>query len=1061
MTNNKLLACLMKTRLLFLSAAMISSTLHLQASDANENAKPSHSIRFFKDISGHVTDAKNEPLSGATVQVKGTNKIVVTDANGNFRIKDIADNAVLVVSYSGFSSEEVAVTGSGSTINIVMKDQQNQLGEVVVIGYGTTKKKDLTGAVAQVKATQFENENPRSVQDMLRGNAPGLDVSFNATPKGGGDLLVRGRASLNASTAPLLVVDGVIYPGDLADINPNDISTLDILKDASSAAVFGARSANGVILITTKKGKTGKPTITLNSNYSKNFIGKHPKLLKPDEFIDWREDVLWSMRGFDSTSKPNIKYQFTNPDELPPGLSVDEWKALTGATGDPVDIWLNRLRLFPVEIANYKANRTTDWEDLLYDRNSNMHDHTVSVSGRKEEFNYYTSFGYLNNEGLSVNNRFKTFRARTNVEGTIAKWLTTGINLQFSDRDESPVVMDLGNMIRTTPYAQLYADDGVTLRPSTNDDPGNNANPFLAQFYTDKLTKYTNIFASVYAKGKLPLGFFYQVNFTPRFEWYKNYTHLSSKHPFQGSRGGITERTEQTQFQWQLDNILGWNKQIGKNSFDVTFLVNAEKFRQYYTRVNAENYSPNDNLGYNAIQAARTITAVVNDDQYATGDALMGRINYSYDEKYYITLTGRRDGYSAFGQGNPRAFFPSAALGWVFSSEKFMRGTSRWLDFGKLRLSYGENGNREIGRYAALSGLAAGSYEYITPSGTRYSLGRVQTSNMSNPNLKWERNSAINIGVDFSFLRNRLSGSFDWYKRQTKDLLMNRTLPNVTGFTSVIANLGQVNNTGFEFSLNSLNMRRNNFVWRTGLAFWVNKNEIVKLYGPVPVKDSTGKITGYVEKDDIANNWFIGKQIGEVFDYNVTGVWQVADDVEARKYGFTPGDFRLEDLNGDGKYTVDDRKFIGSQNPKFSFNLRNEFTIYRDFEFSFALYARIGQLTQYNEAKNVDLFYDRSQFYSRPYWTPENPINDYAKMMSAAGGVVAFNVWRKSSFVRLNNISLAYNVPKDLVTRWKIQGLKLYVNVQNAAVFTNWEYFDPENKGLTPVIVNFGLNLTL
>jgi TonB-linked SusC/RagA family outer membrane protein len=1061
MTNNKLLACLMKTRLLFLSAAMISSTLHLQASDANENGKPSHSIRFFKDISGHVTDAKNEPLSGATVQVKGTNKIVVTDANGNFRIKDIADNAVLVVSYSGFSSEEVAVTGSGSTINIVMKDQQNQLGEVVVIGYGTTKKKDLTGAVAQVKATQFENENPRSVQDMLRGNAPGLDVSFNASPKGGGDLLVRGRASLNASTAPLLVVDGVIYPGDLADINPNDISTLDILKDASSAAVFGARSANGVILITTKKGKTGKPTITLNSNYSKNFIGKYPKLLKPQEFLDWREDVLWSMRGFDSTSKPNIKYQFTNPDELPPGLSVDEWKALTGATGDPVDIWLNRLRMFPVEIANYKANRTTDWEDLLYDRNSNMHDHTVSVSGRKEEFNYYTSFGYLDNEGLSVNNRFKTFRARTNVEGTIAKWLTTGVNLQFSDRDESPVVMDLGNMIRTTPYAQLYADDGVTLRPSTNDDPGNNANPFLAQFYTDKLTKYTNIFASVYAKGKLPLGFFYQVNFTPRFEWYKNYTHLSSKHPFQGSRGGITERTEQTQFQWQLDNILGWNKQIGKNSFDVTFLVNAEKFKQYYTRVNAENYSPNDNLGYNAIQAARTITAVVNDDQYATGDALMGRINYSYDEKYYITVTGRRDGYSAFGQGNPRAFFPSAALGWVFSSEKFMRGTSRWLDFGKLRLSYGENGNREIGRYAALSGLAAGSYEYITPSGTRFSLGRVQTSNMSNPNLKWERNSAINIGVDFSFLRNRLSGSFDWYKRQTKDLLMNRTLPNVTGFTSVIANLGQVNNSGFEFSLNSLNMRRNNFVWRTGLAFWVNKNEIVKLYGPVPVKDSTGKITGYVEKDDIANNWFIGKQIGQVFDYNVTGVWQVADDVEARKYGFTPGDFRLEDLNGDGKYTVDDRKFIGSQNPKFSFNLRNEFTIYRDFEFSFALYARIGQLTQYNEAKNVDLFYDRSQFYSRPYWTPENPINDYAKMMSAAGGVVAFNVWRKSSFVRLNNISLAYNVPKDLVTRWKIQALKFYVNVQNAAVFTNWEYFDPENKGLTPVIVNFGLNLTL
>ncbi len=1061
MTNNKLLACLLKSRLLFILVAMTSSTLTLHASDADNRTKPSHFFRFFKDISGHVTDAKNEPLSGATVQVKGTNKIVVTDANGNFKLKDVADDAVLIISYSGYASEEVIVAGTSGTMNISMKDQQNQLGEVVVIGYGTTKKKDLTGAVAQVKASVFENENPRSVQDMLRGNAPGLDVGFNASPKGGGDLLVRGRASLNASTAPLLVVDGVIFQGDLSDINPNDIATVDILKDASSAAVFGARSANGVILITTKRGKSGKPTITLNSNYSRNLFGKYPRLLNADEFIDWREDVLWSIRGFDSTSKPNIKYQFTNPDELPPGLSVDEWKALTGATGDPVDIWLNRLRLFPVEINNYKNGTTTNWENLLYDRSSNMHDHTVSVSGRKEEFNYYSSFGYLDNEGLSVNNRFKTFRARTNVEGTISKWLTTGINLQFADRDESPVVMDLGNMIRTTPYAQLYADDGVTLRPSTNDDPGNNQNPFLAQRFTDRMIKFTTIFASVYAKGKLPYGFFYQINFTPRFEWYKNYSHLSAKHPFQGSRGGITERIEQTQFQWQLDNVVGWNKQIGQHSFDVTFLVNAEKFQQYYTRINAENYSPNDNLGYNAIQAARTITAVVNDDQYATGDALMGRINYSFAEKYYVTFTGRRDGYSAFGQGNPRAFFPSAALGWVFTNEKFMRGSTKWLDFGKIRLSYGENGNREIGRYAALSGLAAGSYEYITPSGARYSLGRVQTTNMSNPNLKWERNSAYNVGLDFSILRNVLSGSIDFYKRQTEDLLMNRTLPNVTGFTSVIANLGQVNNTGFEFSLNTLNMRRANFVWRTNFALWTNKNEIVRLYGPVPVKDADGKITGYVEKDDIPNNWFIGKQIGQVFDYNVVGVWQVSEDVEARKYGFTPGDFKLEDLNGDGKYTIDDRKFLGSQNPKFSFNLRNEFTIFRDWDFSFALYARIGQLTQFNEAKNVDLFYDRSQFYKRPYWTPENPINDYAKMMSAAGGVVAFNVWRKSSFVRLNNISLAYNVPKELVTRWRIQGLKLYMNVQNALVFSQWEYFDPENKGLTPVIVNFGLNLTL
>jgi hypothetical protein len=315
--------------------------------------------------------------------------------------------------------------------------------------------------------------------------------------------------------------------------------------------------------------------------------------------------------------------------------------------------------------------------------------------------------------------------------------------------------------------------------------------------------------------------------------------------------------------------------------------------------------------------------------------------------------------------------------------------------------------------------------------------------------------------MDFSTLKGNLTGSIDYYQRNTRDLLLNRSLPNVTGFASVIANLGQVNNTGFEVMLNSTNMRRNNFIWRTNVSFWTNRNEIVKLYGPVPVKDSTGKITGYVEKDDIANGWFIGRQIADIFDYNVTGVWQTPDDLEARKYGFTPGDFRLQDTNGDGKYTIDDRQFVGQTTPKFSFNIRNEFTIYKNWDFSFALYGRVGQLSQYNEAKNVDLFYDRSQFYKRPYWTPTNPINDYAKMMSAAGGTVAFNVWRNSSFVRLNNVSLAYTVPKELLSKYKIGGLKLYVNVQNAFVVSSWDYFDPENKGLTPYIINLGLNLTL
>jgi hypothetical protein len=264
-----------------------------------------------------------------------------------------------------------------------------------------------------------------------------------------------------------------------------------------------------------------------------------------------------------------------------------------------------------------------------------------------------------------------------------------------------------------------------------------------------------------------------------------------------------------------------------------------------------------------------------------------------------------------------------------------------------------------------------------------------------------------------------------------------------------------------EFSVNTTNIKNKNFEWRTTLAFWWNINKIVHLYGPTPDYDASGKQIGSSEKDDIGNGWFIGKNINTIFDYTITGVWQQADAVEAKKYGYKPGDFRLQDTNGDGKYTIADKEFQGTTTPDFSWNLRNEFKIFKNFDLSFSLYSRIGQKSQFNEAKNVDLFYDRSQFYQRPYWTPTNPINDYAAMMSNAGGPVSWNVFRKSTFVRLNNISLGYNLPTEIAHKWKLDGLKAYVNVVNAAVFSQWNYFDPENKGPTPYTINFGLNLTL
>ena len=1046
---------------------MSLSAVQLHAEKISLSKNPRNFERPPVDITGTVSDVRNAPLAGATVTIKGTKLSTVTDQNGKFSLRGVADGAVIQISFSGYLTEEVQA--AAGALKVTLREQINQLTDVVVVGYGTQRKKDLTGAVVQVKATQLENENARSVQDMLRGNAPGLDVGFNASPKGGGDLRVRGRASLTASSSPLIVVDGVIYQGDLSDINPNDIATMDVLKDASSAAVFGARSANGVILISTKKGKSGKPVITFNSNYTMNKIARWPGLLSPEEFLSWRSDVIYSMRGYDSTSKPGIKYWAWDPKKLPSGFTVDQWLGLGNQVGqDPTTVWLNRLGgtvgMAPIEIESYKNNTPIDWQKLMLNSNGRQHDHTVSVAGRNESLNYYTSFGIFDNEGMSVGERFKTFRARTNIESNIAKYLTIGMNMQFASRDEGAVPVNLGDMIRSTPFGSLYQADG-RLRSSTTDNIGNNTNPLIDVYYVTRSIKSNNLFGTVYAKGKLPWGFSYQVNYTPRFEWFHNYQHTSSKRPLLESRGGITSRRDDRTYQWQIDNLLMWNKKFGKHSVDATGLFNAEKFRSFSSTINAENYLPNDNLGYNAIQAARLVTLVTANDQYATGDAIMGRINYGYDDKYLLTVTGRRDGYSAFGQGNPRAFFPSAALGWVLSDEKFMKNTSDWLEYAKVRVSYGENGNREIGRYAALSQLASNSYLYTNTAGSNVGVGTVQTVNMSNPNLKWERNASLNFGADFSLKGGKISGAIDYYIRQTTDLLVNRALPNVTGFSSVIANLGAIDNSGIELNINTENMNKSNFVWRTSFSIWSNKNKIIKLYGKVPVTDAAGKVT-YVDQDDQANGWFINRNVNTIWDFKVVGVWKTAEAATAKSFGFNPGDFKLEDVNKDGKFTIDDKIFLGQTVPKVSFNLRNEFTIYKNWDVSFQLYGRFGQLTQFNEATNATLFggvifYDRSQFYKLPYWTPDNQIDDYARMMSAEGSGIKFNVWRSSSFVRVNNVSIAYTVPKSALNKIKAQGLKLYFNVQNAAVFSQWRYFDPENKFFTPSYGTVGLNLTL
>jgi TonB-linked SusC/RagA family outer membrane protein len=1006
-------------------------------------------------ITGIISDAKNNPLQGVSVLVKGTKNGTSTNSQGQFTLNNVPENGTLVFSSTGFTTQELSVKDAGNPLTLRMVEEAINLNEVVVIGYGTASKKDLTGAVSSVKATQLENENPGTVQDVLRGNVPGLNITTATSAKGGGDLLVRGRTSINAGTSPLIVLDGVIYPGALSDINPNDINTIDVLKDASSAAVYGAKSASGVVIITTKKGSKPKPTITLNSNVGFGQLAINEPLYDGPGFVAWRTDVLNSINV---NRKP---FQFNDPRTLPADISIAQWKAYDGLQGDSIDIWLTRLKLLAVERDNYKKGKTVDWYGRMFNNSALRQDHTLSISGRSDAVSYYLSGGYTDNKGVIRGDDFQTLRLRANVEAKAAKFATIGLNLQFADRDESQVPYAWGQMINASPYGEIYRADGITLRDSPNDDVGNNTNPFLDNVYTTRMQRYNTLFGSLYAKGDLGLGFSYQVNFTPNFEFYRYFNGQSAKDFRVSVRGGVAERTTRTTYNWQLDNLLKWNKTFGDHSFDVTLLANAEKFQSWQQTMTNEGFTPNDRLTYHNISAG--IKPIISsDDQYSTGNAYMARLNYGFKERYLLTASVRQDGYSAFGLNNPTAIFPALAFSWVFSEEKAIK-SAEWLNYGKLRLSYGFNGNRDIGRYLALSDLTTGKYQFITGSGTIVLVSQLWVNRLQNPNLKWERTGAVNFGLDFSVLNNRLGGSIDVYQKETKDLLIDRSLPDLTGFSSILSNLGQVNNKGVEIQLNSTNISSRNFSWKTTANFSLNRNKIVHLYGLVNVVDpATGKVIGQVEKDDVANKWFIGHDLNEVWDQKVLGVWQASEKAEAARYGVFPGDFKVQDVNNDGKYTNDDRQFIGNANPKFRWTLRNDFTFLKNFDFSFMLYSVWGQDVAFNQAKNNSGFPDRQNSYKLPYWTEANPTNEYARLFSSNGSA-SYSVYRKGSFIRLSTVALGYNLPKEMLQKAKIEGLKFYANVNNAAIYQpDWTFWDSEYGNTPPPrYISFGLNLTL
>lgn len=1064
--------------------AFIIGTVSLSAQD-------SYTLR------GVVEDSTGEPLTGASVLVKGTTNGVATDIDGNFALK-VKNGDVISISYIGYKTEEIKVAGQND-IKVVLVEDTQMLEDVVVIGYGTARKKDLTGAVVQVNPDKIADQNPGSVQDVLRG-VPGLQIGYDSSAKGqGASIRLRGQNSLGTDAAPMIVLDGMAFYGELSEINPDDIAQIDVLKDASSAAIYGARAAAGVIIITTKKGKEGKPTITLTANVGVSNKAHYNDFYGADGYVqhlaDWNKMMYTYGKGADGL----YGYYNVNTDAHPKGYYDDPRKVadqnswansgefVMGNGESAMGLWGRRLQLYnsPIAMQNFIDGITTDWNDLTF-RTGVKQDYNASVSGATENVNYYVSAGYMKNEGTVQGTEYEAFRANMKIHTKITPWLEFGANANFQNRSDGDISVNLGsnywdaNMLRNSPYASLRNAEGKYEQyPMSGASTNGGYNYYFDRQYYDLDKGYTTINSIFNVKVNLPAGFTYTFNIAPRYQWFHDRYWMAADKPNTSAASQGVNRENVKTFDWNLNNTLTWDRTfLDVHHVTVTLVQEAEDHKYWQDRIEARNIQPTDVLGFHYTEGAnKEQSNFRTKDVHYTATSYLGRAFYSYDNKYLITGSFRRDGFSGFGQNNKWGNFGSVGLGWNFSDEKFMESTRSWLDNAKLRVSWGTNGNREFADlksdpnnvYKVLANLQNDGSMVYYQNGTSTIVNALSMNRLGAPDLRWERTEAWNYGLDFSVFNSRLTGNIDIYSKSTKDMIMNQRLPSFSGFGSIMANLGEVTNKGFEIALNSVNIDIENFQWSSAFAFSYNKSCIKHIYGN---KDENGK-----EPSDTSNKWYIGKPIGEIWDYKADGVWQNTpeDIAEAAKYGQVPGDPKIlnlyteDDVDGTPIYNDNDKVYLGTTIPPIYWSLRNDFTLWKNFTFSFSLYSYMGHKSLDGRWMNDDnggsQMINGFNLPDKEYWTPDNPTNDFCRLQAQGPEKLRGGVGKliNRSFVRLDNITLGYTIPQSLTRQFQVERIRVTASCNNVCTFhsNQWKYGDPETGGLSNRTFNFGLNVIL
>ena len=947
-------------------------------------------------ITGTITDDTGEPLPGVNILIKGTTTGSISDRDGNYSIDVPSAEAVLVFSYIGYSVNEIAV-GNQTSIDVTLQYDAIGLEEVIAVGYGTRRKSDLTGNITRVKTAQTIDLPNTNLLQALKGSVAGLSVGTPDRPGESPSLRIRGMNSISANNTPLIVLDGIIYSGSLNNISVGDVESVDVLKDASAAAVYGSRSANGVLLITTKKGITEKPVFNFNASYGMSNPVSMVPMLNPDQYLqkilDFRESI--------------------------------------GLEADPANI---HDYLTITESNNLTAGKTLDWMDEII-QPASAQNYNLSVSGRTNKTNYFISGSYNATEGIVENDDFERITARVNFSNKITDWFTVSLKSSFSNRDYSGRAV--ANTWGLSPYSNYYVDgaDSGELEEYPMEDPLYR-HPYM-YLEIDDYDVRTDLWGVLSSEIKVP--------FIDGLKWTLNYSlnqRIRNAYSFTDNRiaktqNGSAYKQIYNNFDWTLDNIFNYYKVFNDvHSVDATFLVSREYQQYSYTGAFATDFF-SQILGYNSLQLGVVPSVESNyGDQNQT--ALMGRLNYVFNNKYAITGTVRRDGFSGFAEGNKYANFYSGAFAWTLSNEAFMQGIS-WLNLLKLRLSYGENGNQAIGMYQTLARMSTRQYVFGDGGGT--STG-VYVSSMANNTLGWETSKVMNLGLDFSIADNLLHGSIDIYNSDTEDLLMQRNIPSTSGFSTVWTNIGEVNNKGIELSLNSTPVKSTDFTWNVGVVFDLNRNSIVSLFGAD--EDGDG-----IEDDNISNRWFIGEPLGVHYGYDIDGIHQT-DDSEIPA-GYVPGDFRIVDYDGDGDLTAEDRFILGYNVPNYQFSIVNDFK-YKNW----SLYVMINSIQgggnnyymgnnmySHNPNEPMSSWTERFSFPYMDYWTPTNPSNTASRINYDAPRPHPYLEDR--SFVRIQDVTLSYSLDSKLLNKVNVEGLRLYISGKNLYTFTKWTGFDPEN----------------